>query len=84
MNSLKATPGCGPTSCHISGDDQAECSPTSTDSGLPVSTDSDLYAASARGNMLPASEPCTASGCQGEEGCGEHAGGGATIWGILP
>jgi hypothetical protein len=77
MNCLKA-------SCHISGDEQAECSPTSTDSGLPVSTDSDLYASSARGDMLSASEPCAAPGCQGEEGCGEHARGGAAIWSVLP
>lgn len=83
MNHLKATPGHGLTSCHISGDDQAEGSASSTDSGLPVSTDSDLYAASTGGNMLSASEPCTAPGCQGEEGCGQHAGGGATIWGVL-
>lgn len=34
--------------------------------------------------MLSASEPCAAPGCQGEEECGEHAGGGAAIWGVLP
>lgn len=57
------------------------------DFGPPIFTDPGLHAASARGNILPAPEPCATLGCQGEVqvGSGEQvAPVGGRHQGILP